>query len=57
MADTVTIDDLKEQLNELKNTKVQTEIAFPQVTGAVVMLEEIIEKHEKEKATGKPSKE
>ena len=57
MADTIKIDDLKEQLNELKNTKVQTEIAFHQVTGAVVMLEEIIEKHEKEKATGKPSKE
>ena len=57
MADTVKIDDLKEQLNELKNTKVQTEIAFHQVTGVVLMLEEIIEKHEKEKATGKPIKE
>ena len=57
MADTIKIDDLKDELKKFKKTKINTEVAFHQVTGVVLMLEEIIEKHEKEKATGKPSKE
>jgi len=47
VTDAITIDDLKNQLDELKKTMVQTEVAFHQVTGAVMVLEEIINTYEK----------
>ena len=53
----MTVTELKEQLEQLTDQQKQAEVNFHQVTGAVAMIQQLLEKTEADEAKVKDSEE
>jgi hypothetical protein len=53
----MTVTELKEQLQQLTDQQKQAEVNFHQVTGAVAMIQQLLEKTEADEAKVKDSEE